>query len=472
MKRAGLYARVSTLEQANNGYSIVEQKERLTKYAQSQGFSIVDIYADEGASGKSLVRPEIERLISDIKSSKIDIVLIYKLDRLSRRVIDVLELVELFDKYNVTLFSLSENIDLSSPFGRASLKMSATFSELERETIVERVAMGKDAKAKSGLYSCPGKCPFGYRLVKGEGRFVIEEREAEAIRDMISKYISGTYTFRKLYKYCKEKYPDINFFSYDLSCKNVVQRLLYAGYFMHNDEMIKAINVPPIISYETHLQALAQVKKNTTKRERETTPFLLTGLIVCGKCGYRYGGKTYKHTIKNKNGSISRFNYTRYGCMVRLKKTSLTKGLHCDNEIIEASVLENHISNAVKNFHFNEFIESVKSTGVIDKLVIENSELKKQKDKLLDLYMTNVIDKEAFVLRTNELDKKINKNNVVIKNEQNTISTTPTVSIDYLKERQANYDNASKKEKRELLQLLINEIVVDGQNITIKWNVK
>ena len=119
------------------------QKEKLSAYAAAQSYDVANIYSDEGFSGKDLHRPAMERLIADVANKRIDIVLIYKLDRLSRHVKDVLELVELFDKYSVTLYSLTENLDLSSPFGRAALKMSATFSELERETIVERMQWAK-----------------------------------------------------------------------------------------------------------------------------------------------------------------------------------------------------------------------------------------------------------------------------------------------------------------------------------------
>ena len=119
--KAALYVRVSTLEQAQEGYSVSVQKEKLTQYANAQSYDIAGIYSDEGFSGKDLFRPAMERLLNDVKAGKINIVLIYKLDRLSRHVKDVLELVELFDKFNVTLYSLNENLDLSSPFGRAAL---------------------------------------------------------------------------------------------------------------------------------------------------------------------------------------------------------------------------------------------------------------------------------------------------------------------------------------------------------------
>ena len=114
--RAALYCRVSTIEQATEGYSIGEQKEKLSAYARAQSYSIVGVYSDEGFSAKDLNRPAMTNLMTDIKQGKIDTVLIYKLDRLSRNVSDVLYLVDLFDKYDVVFFSLHENFDLGSPF--------------------------------------------------------------------------------------------------------------------------------------------------------------------------------------------------------------------------------------------------------------------------------------------------------------------------------------------------------------------
>ncbi len=473
MKKAALYTRVSTLEQVQFGYSIGEQKERLKNYAQSQDFSIVNIYSDEGISGKSLIRPAMERLINDIKANKIDIVLIYKLDRLSRRVKDVLELVELFDKYNVTLFSLNENIDLSSPFGRASLKMSATFSEFERETIVERMQMGKSARAKMGKYACPGKCPFGYRLNREKDCLDVHEREAEAIREMFDKYIYDGLSFRKLYDYMKAKYSDINFFSHDMSCKDVIERPLYAGYFKYKGELIKAVNVPPIISMETYLKAQEVVKRNTTKRERDNSPYLLTGLMLCAKCGHTYVGKCYKQNRLNKDGKLlATYSRTSYGCMARVKADRKAKGLHCDNDIFPSQLLEEYVEKAVQNLKFNEFVAPIASTGLIDKLMLENAEYEKQKQRLLDVYMDELIDKETFILRTAEIEKKINRNIKIVENEKDTVAKTPTVSIEYLQERQKAYASCDKKEKRTLLQLLIKHIVIDGQKITITWNVK
>ncbi len=466
--KAAIYCRVSTLEQATDGYSIGVQKEKLSAYATAQSYDIAGIYSDEGFSGKDLHRPAMERLLAAVKAKQIDIVLIYKLDRLSRHVKDVLELVELFDKYSVTLYSLNENLDLSSPFGRAALKMSATFSELERETIVERMQMGKAARARSGKYTCPGKSPFGYKLDKKTDRMEIVQEEAEVIRDMYEKYING-FSFRKLYAYCKEKYPHVRYFTNSMSCKPVIERPMYTGYFIHNGELIKATNYDPIISYETYLQAQEAIKRNATHREHDNTPYLLTGLIVCAKCGRAYCGKRRAHKV----ACIEKYAYTSYGCTARIKYNRAEHGEKpCDNELYPTEALDNLVANMVQNLQFTEFTIPQSSTGLIDKLLLENGELKKQKERLLDLYLGESIDKDTYTNRFDEINKHIQKNLAVIDNEKQTLAASPTVSIEYLKQKQREFPTASKKEKRRLLQQLIKQIVIDGDKITVNWTVK
>lgn len=470
--RAACYVRVSTLEQATEGYSVGVQKEKLLHYANAQSYDVIDTYADEGYSGKSLLRPAVERLITDVKARKVDIVLIYKLDRLSRHVKDVLELVELFEQYKVTLYSLNENLDLSSPFGRAALKMSATFSELERETIVERMEMGKIARAKSGKYTCPGKSPFGYKLNKETDRLEIVPEEAEAVQEMYAKYIEG-YTFRKLYAYCKEKFPDIRFFSNSMCCKPVIERPMYTGYFLYKGELIKATNYDPIISYETYLQAKAMVEKNRTKRSKDNSPYLLTGLVYCAQCGNRYVGKLYDRYSKKANGDTTKhYKYRFYGCAARIKRDKTYHPAKCYNEILDACELEEHVECYIKNISFSEFKSGNFVPGIIDGMMTENSALKDKLKRLLDLYVDGNLDKESYLLRKEEIEKKIIENDKLIACETENAAQCNPESISTLKEWLKNYDALPKSSKSKLLSFLIKSIVIDGEKITINLNVQ
>ena len=472
--RAAPYVRVSTQEQAIDGYSISVQKEKTTQYCAAMSYDIYNTYSDEGFSGKSLVRPGMEQMISDIKAGRIDIVIVYKLDRLSRHVKDVLELVELFDKYNVKLYSLSENLDLSSPFGRAALKMSATFSELERETIVERMQMGKDARAREGKYTVPGRhSPFGYTHDKENDRLIINEREAEAVRKIFELYINQGYTFRKLYSYCKEAFPDLKYFTNEMCCKPIIERPMYAGYFRYRGgELIKGTNFEPIISYETFLQAQACVERNKTKRSVENTPNLLTGLLMCGRCGNRYVGKVYdRYNIKSDGTQTKHYKYRSYGCAARVKRDKKYHPTQCDNIIIPSHELDEYVESKVKNLQLIESNKPFYVPGVIDTLMTEIAELKDKQSKLLDLYLDNTRDTDTSPLRRVALDATMNDHTSLRHSANETVVTAPINSASFLREKIESYDDLSRMEKSKLLKLLIKNIVINGESITINWKI-
>ena len=472
--KAAIYARVSTLEQATEGYSIGVQKEKLAAYANAQGYTVSDIYSDEGFSGKDLKRPAMEKLLADVKQGKIGIVLIHKLDRLSRHVRDVLDLVELFDKYNVVLYSLSENFDLASPFGRAALKMMATFSELERETIVERMQMGKFARARSGKYTCPGKCPFGYRYDKNNDCFTVDEAEAEIIRKLFDLYINENFTFRKLYDYCKAAYPDVKYFSNPMACKPIIERPMYAGYFRYRGgELTKGTNFPAIISYETFLKAQAQVEANKTSRSSDNTPYLLTGLLYCGRCGNRYVGKMYERYTKKPNGVHTKhYRYRDYGCAARIKRDKNYHPDACDNEIFRADELDEYVGNFIKQIDIDDYDTASYTPGFIDSLVAQLGAAKEASERFLDLYLEGNIDKDSYLLRKLPIDSKIEELNRLIAQETETVKSTVTDGVQNLRDKLKNYDSLSKKEKRLLLHFLIKSVVIDGEKVIINLKLR
>lgn len=186
-----IYARVSTEEQATEGFSIHAQKDKLTKYAEANDWDIVDYYVDDGISGKNLIdRSEVSRLIEDVKKGKINNVLIYKLDRLTRSVKDLIYLIELFDEYNCTFNSQTEKIDTSNAVGRMFVKIIGIFAEFERENLAERVTLGYEQKTREGNYTnCNGV--FGYDYVVGKGILKVNELEASYVIKIYEWYLDG-----------------------------------------------------------------------------------------------------------------------------------------------------------------------------------------------------------------------------------------------------------------------------------------
>ena len=154
MLETGIYVRVSTEEQAQEGYSIRAQEQKLRDYAKIKEWPIYKIYIDEGISGKNITaRPAVTEMIDDIEKGRVKNVLVYKIDRLTRSTADLLYLINLFNDYDCAFNSLNESIDTQSATGRMFIKIIGIFAEFERENISERVRLGFERKAREGFIS-------------------------------------------------------------------------------------------------------------------------------------------------------------------------------------------------------------------------------------------------------------------------------------------------------------------------------
>lgn len=472
--KAASYVRVSTLEQKKNGYSIDGQKERIESYCKAMGYDLVQNFSDDGFSGSTTNRPALQKLLNTVKAHLVDIVIIYRLDRLSRDVRDTLNLVDFFAEHNVKLYSLSEQIDLSSAFGRASLTMSATFSAMEREVVVERLSSGKWDRVKNGEMLGMGKCgaPFGYKLLKEKKAFEIVPEEAEIVRDLFDLYVNQDFTIRKLYPYARAKYNH-PFFKNPMCCRDILKRSMYAGFFTYGGELFKGKNFEPIIPYSLYLQAQDKMEKNRAGRQHDTSPYLLTGLLYCGECGNRYVGKRSKRYSALVNGGKNFHEDTYYGCAARIKRDRHYTPVKCTNLIYKSSALDSLIEPQIKQFNFQDFAVETVSENVFGNILEEISELENKNDKLLDLYLDEKITKDTFEKRSREIKDSIDKKKIILEDEKNKLIDKPLITINYLKEKQLNYDNLTQKEKRQFLRLLIKRIILQKNGeIIIKWRVK
>ena len=189
MKRACVYTRVSTAEQAMEGYSIEEQDRMCRAAIESKGWMYICTYSDPGVSGRTMDRGGLQRMLSAVKDKEIDAIVIYKLDRLSRKQRDTMTIIEdVIIENGVDLVSLNETLDTSTPWGRAMIGILSSFNQMESENIQMRTEMGRKAKFEKGGYA-GGKPPLGYRVVNGE--LVIDEAEAEIVRKIFEFRESG-----------------------------------------------------------------------------------------------------------------------------------------------------------------------------------------------------------------------------------------------------------------------------------------
>ena len=247
---AGLYIRVSTQEQAKEGYSVGAQTKILTDYAKSHKWNIYNTYVDAGFSGKDLNRPAVQQLISDIKQKRINVVIVWKFDRMSRSQKDMITIIEdILEPNDCAFVSLCENFDTSSQLGKAMTGFLAIFAQLEREQIKERMTMGREARAKEGYYTgCIDRPPLGYTLEKGI--LQINPYEAMAVKRIFELCLENKAPYTIAKTLTKEGYtPRHKSWIYQTVQKCLTSRL-YIGEVSYAGEWYKGLH-EPIIDPET-----------------------------------------------------------------------------------------------------------------------------------------------------------------------------------------------------------------------------
>lgn len=398
MNRAALYIRVSTLEQAQEGYSVGEQKERLIAYCKAKDWLIADIYVDGGYTGSNLNRPGIQKLISE--TNKFDLVLVYKLDRLSRSQRDTLYLIEeVFRPNGVDFISMQESFDTSTPFGKAMIGLLAVFAQLEREQIKERTWMGRVARAKTGLHHGGGNIPIGYEYE--DGKLIVNPYEAEQVRKIYEWYLAGAslkgITDRLQDEGYTNKYSSYNSWS---SVRNILGNETYTGTLHFGDIVVEDAH-EAIISKEQF--NAAQILRGKRQEQYGSTAFqskhLLTGLLFCGHCGGRY-------YLRNTG------KYSYYACYSRTKQIKgMVKDPNCKNKIWKAQDLEPIIDAQIRELLSSPQMAAEVATNKAKPVpTTKNTDIErrihdidKQISKLMELYQQDDIPPELLGDKINKL---------------------------------------------------------------------
>jgi len=185
-----LYVRVSTQSQADEGFSLEAQQERLEAYCKAQGWHICPdhIYIDAGVSGKTTDRPRFNAMLAAAQAGSIQRIVAMKLDRMARNVREFLATVDQLKVWGCDLVLVKESFDTSTPHGRFALTMFAAMAELEASTITERVMSGKQQKASKGGFN---GAPEAYGYTYSEGKFAINKQEAHWVREIFTMFLDG-----------------------------------------------------------------------------------------------------------------------------------------------------------------------------------------------------------------------------------------------------------------------------------------
>lgn len=476
--RVAIYVRVSTQEQAKEGYSISEQLSRLQKYCDAMSWVIHKKYIDPGYSGANTERPALQELIKDVKARLIDKVVVYKLDRLSRSQLDTLYLIEKVFLSNGTDFvSMNENFDTSTPFGRAMIGILAVFAQLEREQIKERMAMGREARVKSGKWK-GARAPIGYDYDVNTGLLTVNEYEKMQILEAVDLFLNNT-PLNKIEtifheKGYRHKYGEWN----TRTLKRILGNKIYIGKVSYNGEWYDGLH-EGIIPLDVHekLQKLLKIRRENYERlgiKHQQVTTYLGGMLRCKQCGAKYGKQS--GSFKKDGG-----RHLYYGCYSRIRKIrKMVKDLNCKNKIWKAEILEAAIFDEIKKLALDHsYIQELKDHNantddeLSDKINIINTEIEKidnQISRFMDLYGLGTFTIEQVSNKINPLteQKKRLENelyNLQIDSEELTFEETINLvdSFEDIIER-GNFD-----EIRLLLTSLISYIELDDEDIYIHW---
>lgn len=476
--RAACYVRVSTDEQANEGFSIDAQKRRLMSYADSQDWQVVDFYIDDGYSAKDLNRPNMKRMMDDIEQNKIDVVLVYKLDRMTRSTIDCDQLLRLFERSNVKFQSCTESFETRTATGRMFIRLVADIAQWERETIAERVRFGIEQMVLEGKRP-GGVLPYGY---DSAGNVVPEE--ATLIRLIRELYLKGegykgiAMRFNREGKLRRDREWSQSTVAYTL------ENPFYAGIIrlgsknsegsyvnFKRDEKVNCLygegSHEPIFTkdeYEEH-KAFMERKSNNGYSRQKT--YWFSGVLRCGRCGSSmFGRLTTKRN--RKNGETVRTPY--YVCS---KKHD---GRTCDMPMFRQVHIEHLLMEYIEKtkVEYQELKEeSDKLLKATEQRTDEVSDLKKELAKVAErkkkwqyMFVEGMISQEDVRSRILEENNKETELQREIWDKQKLNSGLP--KIKELLDLEKLWDVIDDDDKKEVIYTMFNRITVNTPLTNVK----
>lgn len=511
VKRVAIYARVSTTEQAEEGYSIDEQERLLTEWCNRNGYIVHEVYADRGISGKSIKnRPALVQLLDDAKNKKFDVVLVWKTNRLARNILDLLKIVEVFEHSYISFRSYTESLETETSSGKLQFHMMAAIAEFERNTISENVKMGMLARAREGKWN--GGRVLGYDLedVSNQGekrkhtRLVINEKEAKTVRRIFELYIAGNGYKAIANRVNKEGHLGKRGKPFSISTvKTILENPIYVGMIRYDvrrnwsDKRRGDVNPTPILQKGEHEPIISQVdwekaqqilKKRSNKPNRVhggTFPF--TGVMKCPQCG---SGMVVMRTVnKLKDGTRKTLEYYACGAW-KNQGTSV-----CHSNTIRADKAEAYIFGRLQELATNKQLIKEVAERVNNKrsnhdeplqqehqaLLKELERAKRKKDKAMELYEEDIITKVDLQQRLIKVNEQIEQLELRLQPIMLQLQSLKVHTIDEatIQEVMVNFQKAFKKamtqeQQKHLITLIIKEITLNEKrevdSIQIQFN--
>ena len=454
------YVRVSTENQLEN-YSIEEQIARLEAYCTAKGWVLLHTYVDGGYSGGNTDRPALQQMLTHIRETQVDAVVVYKLDRLSRSQKDTLTLIEdEFLAHGTDFVSINENFDTSTPFGRAMIGILSVFAQLEKDQITERFTMGRIGRGRAGYFHGGGNAPTGYDY--RDGVLVVNEYEAMQVREAFHLFLEGK-SINAIQRHLSTVYTTKWTAT---KVRNVLKNSLYTGkvHFLgkeYDGAHQPLVDADTFAAVSQQLNSMSrEAAKTTSQRNPFRAGYLLSGLVYCARCGARYSA-----------------NHGFYKCYSRAKSSpKFVIDPDCKNDNWEIGVLDALVCGQVDDLVSNPaaidtLLQEADAANTVridkDKLRRECADLDRQVERLIELYQIGTIPMESVTRRVNELTAQKS----TLEEQISAPDEVPArdLFLSALDSYREGFTRGDTDKRRALLSGLIERVTIDGQSVQVHW---
>lgn len=472
--KAAIYVRVSTNVQVEEGYSLDAQIDRCKAYATSQDWEITEIYVEEGESAKDLNRTEVKRMLEDAGQGLFDVLLVYRLDRLTRSVRDLHSLLDLFDKQGIKFRSATEVYDTTSAMGRLFINIVASLAEWERANLGERVRFGKEQLVKEGNWP-GGPVSYGYEW-DGSTMHIVPEEYA-ILRELRRLYMAGN-GLRNTALYLnsrgmsrREGAPwTANMIGYTL------ENPIYAGKIRfgakdkqgnygfrkkdkREDNMMADSNFPIIYTWEEFEEHMARMKKREKYGNSRKADYWYTGILRCARCGNKLKGGTYANT---------RPDGTKYEPQRYYKCYGREKGLGCTMPMLRQVVAEELIMSYVSRFSMGhkevaataEELKTVQQdrSSELEKLQKELRAVTDRRKKFQYMFAEDLMSEADFRARKREDDEQEKVIATAIEEIRAASVGTNPQTMNFLVDLSTLWEGLDDAERKEWMQTIFDSV--------------
>lgn len=373
-----IYIRVSTAEQVEEGYSIAAQKERLTAYCKAQAWDNYKFYVDEGVSAKDTKRPELHRLFEDMRNGQVNMILVYRLDRFTRKVIDLHRMLEEMKKCDCAFKSATEPYDTSTAMGRMFITLVAALAEWETENLSERVKLALEEKVSNG--ERVGGIPYPFDLGHNE-KLVMNDRRTRVTLDIIDKFKTGMSTER-IADFLTKTNNDKAKWRANTVIRILRNPALY-GATRWNDSVYEDTH-QGIISKDEFATIQKMMQQRTKHRRREVkSVYLFQGAISCPSCGRPLSVNRFFR--KMADGSDKQYHI--YRCQPCEKEKKFNRHFN-ENKILDA------LYDYMRNFQIDDidYQEEQKESIYADQL----KQIERKREKYQKAWASDLMSDEEF----------------------------------------------------------------------------